>query len=669
MVDASVADGHDAALLDPIMEAIDDPSDTVTGLVAIHALARVPGPLASMELAELVSEGRPGFEEHALWALTARPSTNLLMSPVARAIGRGGLAGMHAQQVLAMWATNSPSLVLNVLEAALSETESPSARRYIAESIGLLPGPDASRVIERVALDPTEDQRVRRTAILAFSERPDGRLPAAFAMLEGPLAEAVGTVRAHRQLLRRGPRLTDHGTGVRVAQVHLGEAGGLATLLPQLGDALAGQQRVAEPLTIVRDGASSFTGADDPAPPDGHPRTGEGGSFNSPWPALVQVEREIRAAFLAGPLPDVVHLRMADPGTYASAKVALDYDIPLIFTLAPDPQGPIAAAEADGTLDRSTFAVQDAYAALWFRSSLVERLATQARELVLFPRAGRREDIEGLTGLDLTSGPPRITVVAEGIDLGSTDRAREAIESADRTAPVLADLDAAIARLPRERQGLPVVVSAGRLVELKGMARLVEAFGSDTSLSARANLVLVGGDLADPTAAEAAELARIQGHFDDHPGLKDRVVLLGQRSHDDVALVLATARAGWGSSIGPGGSYACASVKEEFGLAIVEALAAGLPVTAPITGGPATFVEPGRSGTLVNTTDSGALARAVGETLDLAREPSTAETTRAVVEDRYTLRRMARSLTAVYRVATGASSLGATVAGDKEDAA
>ena len=53
--------------------------------------------------------------------------------------------------------------------------------------------------------------------------------------------------------------------------------------------------------------------------------------------------RGIRAAFLAGPLPDVVHVRMADPGTYAAAEVALSLGIPLVFTLAPDPHGPIAA--------------------------------------------------------------------------------------------------------------------------------------------------------------------------------------------------------------------------------------------------------------------------------------------------------------------------------------
>jgi glycosyltransferase involved in cell wall biosynthesis len=380
----------------------------------------------------------------------------------------------------------------------------------------------------------------------------------------------------------------------------------------------------------------------------------------------VAAARGIRGAFLAGPLPDVVHLRMADPGTYAAAGVARSLSVPLVFTLAPDPHGPIEAAEAAGTLDRRTFAATDAREALWFRANLVERLAHDARELVLFPRDGLPERIEQLTGVDLTAGPPRHTIVAEGIDTTRTDAAAGVVASPAALPVVLSDLERELARLPESRHGLPLVVSAGRLVELKGMARLVEAFASDERLGAASNLVIVGGDLSDPSAAEAAELARIQATLQAHPTLQERIVLLGRREHSDVALVMAVAKSGRGSLIGSGGAYACASRKEEFGLAIVEALAAGLPVTAPLAGGPATYVEPGRTGTLVDTTDIAALARAVRASLELAADPATADRTRASVEDRYTIKRMARTLTAIYRITAGASTLATPVAAIEE---
>ncbi len=662
VVDAAVAEGIESRfLLEPILEALRDDNDTVTALAAVHALARVPGPDAEFALADLMSHGDPGFEEHALWALSRRPSTPVLASPVARAVGRGGLAGMHAQQVLASWANSDPVLVLSALESALRETDAPSARRYLVETVGLVPGALAAQLLVGVAVDSAEDTATRRTAVLAFSERTADRVPSAFRHLADGLGEAVRSVRAHRQLLRRGPQRS-HREVVRVAHLHLGETGGLATLIPQLGDALAGQQRVAEPLTIVRAGTDAGSTSGKHRLDTIALEPGEGTTFTSRWPSVVSAARGIRAAFLAGPLPDVVHLRMADPGTYAAAEVALSLKIPLVFTLAPDPHGRIAADEATGTIDRRSFAGQDGRAALWFRASLVERLARVARELVLFPHAGLPQRIEKLTGIDLAAGPPRHTVVAEGIDVSATDRAAATVGNAAQTPPVLAELQTVISRLPRERHGLPLVVSAGRMLELKGMARLVEAFALDEGLAARANLVIVGGNLADPSAAEAAELARIQHLFERHPELEDRVVLMGQRTHDEVALVLAAARAGWRSYIGTGGSYACASVKEEFGLAVVEALAAGLAVTVPLAGGPATYVERGRSGTLVDTTDTTALASAIGSTLDLASDPETARHTRAVVEGRYTLERMARTLAAVYRVSAGASTLNVPVA-------
>jgi glycosyltransferase involved in cell wall biosynthesis len=212
-------------------------------------------------------------------------------------------------------------------------------------------------------------------------------------------------------------------------------------------------------------------------------------------------------------------------------------------------------------------------------------------------------------------------------------------------------LVARVAALPADRHGLPIVLSVGRLNELKGMARLAEAFAADASLRDRATLVIVGGDLDNPSPAEAAELARIEAARAAEPELDHALILLGHRPHGEVADLLAAVRYGVGPEIGPHGAYACASRKEEFGLAIVEALAAGLPVVAPFTGGPATYVEDGVTGCLIDTTSQADLARGIAAALDLAAVPGRAERASRTITDRYDIAAMAGALGDVYREA------------------
>jgi glycosyltransferase involved in cell wall biosynthesis len=679
---------HPAFLLKPLLEAIRDERDTITAVAAIHALGEVPGRLVESEMARLLGRAVNGFDAHAAWAASRRPASLALIEPLTEAVGRGGLAGMHAQRALARWAsqdTGIASAVLVSLDAALRRTGVATSRRYLAEVAGLVPGPVARELLERLATDASEALAVRVEAVASLGDRIGERLPPSVTFLAsqgGRIGEAVRQARALQVLRRRGPRRSHtREDGLKIAQVHLGavldaeatragmgDTGGVATLLPRLGAALASQPRIHQTISIGRalPGVPAATRLREQPAMGGHHfenvplEEGEGATFAGAWPSLVAAERGIRAALLASGTPDVLHLRMADPGSLAAARVARELGIPTIFTLAPDPHVPIAAAERRGTLDRASFGTEDARSALWYRVGLVAQLANEALELALFPRTDLPRELADLVGVDLAAGPPRHTIVAEGVDTQQADDAAAAL-AAGTSAAVLDDLVHAVERLPQERLGLPIVVSVGRLHEVKGMARIVEAFALDRSLGARANLVLVGGDLDHPTAGEAAELARIDVLFRRHAGLADRVILLGHRRHAEAGLVLAVARHGWGDRVAPGGAYVCGSLKEEFGLAILEAMAAGLPVVAPLSGGPATYVEPGVTGALVDTTDPRAIAAGIDDALRLAADPRTGERTRTVVDARFTLNRMARTLAAVYRIAAGASTLALTV--------
>jgi glycosyltransferase involved in cell wall biosynthesis len=294
-----------------------------------------------------------------------------------------------------------------------------------------------------------------------------------------------------------------------------------------------------------------------------------------------------------------------------------------------------------------------------------------ARQVVLFPRSELAARLRDLLAVDVAADPSRYHVVPEGIDLAPVEAARREVAGLVALAPaappeaappeiagpgrVLADLRAAIAALGPDRRGLPFVVSVGRLAEVKGMARLVEAFAADPALRARANLVIVGGDLDDPTAEERAEIDRIEAAFVPHPEAAGALVMLGHRPHDDVLRVLAAAEQGLGSTAAAGGAYACGSRKEEFGLAIVEALGAGLPVVAPASGGPASYLEEGVTGRLVDTLDRSALVAGIHGALDLAARPGRAEHARELVAERFTIGAMADALVPVYAAAIASS--------------
>ncbi|GGF37154.1 glycosyltransferase [Subtercola lobariae] len=428
-------------------------------------------------------------------------------------------------------------------------------------------------------------------------------------------------------------------------------------------------------------------------------------STASAWPSRVAAERGIRRALLAfGPV-DVLHLRMAEVGSMAAAAVAEQLGIRVVFTLAPDPHAVIHALDMAGTLTRASFGEVDEHEHYWFRTRLVERLAGQSAHTVLFPRPELAADLHELLGIDIEAEPDRYTVVAEGIDVSVIEAALREAQAALQTdaqpaagpqkaspeegryaaghddaldhgdaldRPDTLDrldafdqLDELIRSLPVNRHGLPLAISVGRLHHVKGMATIVEAWAADLVLRARCNLVIVGGDLANPSADERGQLDRIEKTLAEHPDARAGLLLAGHRPNDLVARWLAATRYGRPSLIAPRGVYVCGSLKEEFGIALLEALAAGLVVIAPNGGGPATYVADGITGFLIDTRNAAGMRRGLRDAFALSRinpvlesaaEESRVNRAQQLVREKFTIDAMASNLAEIYgRVAADAS--------------
>jgi glycosyltransferase involved in cell wall biosynthesis len=141
----------------------------------------------------------------------------------------------------------------------------------------------------------------------------------------------------------------------------------------------------------------------------------------------------------------------------------------------------------------------------------------------------------------------------------------------------------------RTRADVLRLVSVGRLAPEKGFDVLIEAVGVALTRGLECRLSVVG---AGP------EEDRLRGLIE-HLGLEDRVRLAGALDGDHLLTELRDADV-----------FVSSSHREGFGVAILEALATGLPVVATQSGGPMDFIGP-EDGLFVPPGDADALARAI----------------------------------------------------------
>jgi glycogen(starch) synthase len=135
----------------------------------------------------------------------------------------------------------------------------------------------------------------------------------------------------------------------------------------------------------------------------------------------------------------------------------------------------------------------------------------------------------------------------------------------------------------------PYVLGVGRLVPQKGFDVLIDAFGAEEL--AELNLV-VAGDGFERDRLRARALER---------GIDSRVRFVGAVGRARIARLLRGARV-----------FALPSRGEPFGIALLEAMAAGVPAVATAAGGIPEFAHDGINALLVQPDDSKALAGAIG---------------------------------------------------------
>ena len=563
---------------------------------------------------------------------------------------RAAAARLGAEQLLEGFAAADP-LARLLLLSPLARTGHPEADHVLCSAL--------------VGPDPAE----REHAAWALGDR-------------GPLAEAGAGLHALRSQGGFGAMLAEltldrwseastpsfdpsppRRSGLRIVQVYMpgyldaglqragaGDGGGLATLLVHLSAALGAHPAVAQVTTLTR----AFAGPGVPAAyGTERERVSERAAIErirfggdeylaAPdlWPHRRELEHALEAALTRLAPIDAVHLRFADVATLAAERVCRRLGLPVYFTLAPDPHGVIHSREANGELDRPSFVEADAAEHLIFRARLVEHMRDRSHGLALLPRARGRAELQTLVRLPADTPGQRVRTVPEGISIAPVDRAGGA--------PAVQDLVDRIRLLPHVRHGRPLILSVGRLNHVKGFPTLIDAWAGDPELREAYNLVIVGGDHEHPTRQEQLVLGELALAAGRHPDAAGGLLLIGHRAHRDVLALMAAARAGVPGVIGAAGVYACASRKEEFGLALLEAMASGLSVLGPDSGGPPTYIDDGITGILADTGTVSGLREGLHRAGAGRTDPERAALATAKVREHFTIEAMARGLVELY---------------------
>jgi D-inositol-3-phosphate glycosyltransferase len=392
-----------------------------------------------------------------------------------------------------------------------------------------------------------------------------------------------------------------------------GDSGGLAVFLTTLGDALAGQQGIARVFTAAIVGPADVVTTGGWLKPRRDPHRSDNAEHSvlplpvlassgaTPLPGdepLAELTWWLRCLLPAlDAVPDVAHLRYGSDVTIAVARALRRLGTRLVFGIAPDPHRMLLDSHHDGSGGIEERGMREDL----HRMFAADLLSTWSDSVVAI--AGSRQPQETPRYFPhVVRRLGTVQAIPEGVSdwrPHDTDRAdgRRLIDTLFHPA---ATGDGFSGLTHAACAGSRVLLNVGRWNPLKQQDMLVEAW-LRSGLPASTVLVLIGGSLSSPTPVEAAMRRRVTELLKDAGSAVDgRFAWLPRLANRDVRL-LERALAEHLPGAAPH-AYVCSSVKEEFGIALLEAMDAGMLVVAPRRGGAGSYVEHGVTGFLTDNT-------------------------------------------------------------------
>lgn len=313
------------------------------------------------------------------------------------------------------------------------------------------------------------------------------------------------------------------------------------------------------------------------------------------------IDKSVKFIKSQGRLPDVLHGHYADGG-YVAMQLARLFGVPFVFTGHSLGRSKLQKLLADGMPEERII-----------KKYMID-LRIEAEEKVLRAAdmvvTSTRQEVDEQYGPYENQHATEYRVIPPGLDLDKfypyyhdlIDEKAPDEEAVHTHASILQELERFF-----KQKDKPLILALCRPDKRKNISGLIEAFGTDHQLQAMANLAIFAGIRKDITDMEDNE----QGVLTEMLLLMDKYDLYGKmaipKKHDFQLEVPELYRIAAGSK----GVFVNAALTEPFGLTLLEASAAGLPLVATDDGGPRDILANCENGILVDPTDPSAISEAV----------------------------------------------------------
>ncbi|MCA9259143.1 MAG: HAD-IIB family hydrolase [Planctomycetales bacterium] len=315
------------------------------------------------------------------------------------------------------------------------------------------------------------------------------------------------------------------------------------------------------------------------------------------WPFIEMFIDQALAHFRRVGLPDVIHGHYADAG-FAGAQLARLLHVPFVFTghslgRVKQQRMSLGKSNASSLESRYKFATRIE----------AEEVALETAAMVV---TSTNQEVEQQYALYDHYVPSRMEVIPPGVDL----QRFTPYDGGD----VSPTIDASLRRFLREPDK-PLVLAMARPDERKNLSTLVRVYGQSEELRQLANLALFMGtresikELPSAQREVVHEILRLIDYYD----LYGKVAYPKTHTQDDVPEIYRYAAAKRGVFVNP-------ALTEPFGLTLLEAGAAGLPIVATNDGGPRDIIANCQHGLLIDPLDDESIEHALVRTLTNAEE-------------------------------------------------